>query len=67
MARAIHKDFKLSIIVIEHRLEVVMGLSSKDFVLNFGKLLASGTPAEIVRHEEVTKAYLGEEEAVCSQ
>ncbi len=67
LARAIHKDFKLSIIVIEHRLEVVMGLSSKIFVLNFGKLLASGTPAEIVRHEEVTKAYLGEEEAVCSQ
>jgi branched-chain amino acid transport system ATP-binding protein len=66
LARAIHNDFRLSIIVIEHRLEVVMGLSSKIFVLNFGKLLASGTPAEIVRHEAVTKAYLGEEEAVCS-
>jgi branched-chain amino acid transport system ATP-binding protein len=66
LVRVIHSRFEFSIIIIEHRLEVVMELSSKIFVLNFGKLLASGTPAEIVRHKAVTVAYLGEEEAACS-
>jgi branched-chain amino acid transport system ATP-binding protein len=62
----IHARFQFSIIIIEHRLEVVMELSSKIFVLNFGKLLASGTPAEIVGDKAVTVAYLGEEETECS-
>jgi branched-chain amino acid transport system ATP-binding protein len=62
----IHSQFLFSIIIIEHRLEVVMELSSKVYVLNFGKLLASGTPAEIVCHEAVTEAYLGQEEIECS-
>jgi len=66
LARTIHDQFQFSIIIIEHRLEVVMELSSKIFVLNFGKLLASGTPAEIVCHKAVTEAYLGEEETECS-
>ncbi len=62
LVRTIHGQFQFSIIIIEHRLEVVMELSSKVFVLNFGKLLASGTPAEIVCHKAVTEAYLGVEE-----
>ena len=66
LVRTIHGQFQFSIIIIEHRLEVVMELSSKIFVLNFGKLLASGTPAEIVCHKAVTEAYLGEEETECS-
>jgi len=66
LARTLHCRFKFSIVIIEHRLEVVMELSSKIFVLNFGKLLASGTPAEILCDRAVTEAYLGEEEAECS-
>ncbi len=62
LVRTIHGQFQFSIIIIEHHLEVVMELSSKIFVLNFGKLLASGTPAEIVCHKAVTEAYLGQEE-----
>jgi len=66
LVRTIHSQFQFSIVIIEHRLEVVMELSSKIFVLNFGKLLASGTPAEIVCHKAVTEAYLGQEETECS-
>lgn len=67
LVREIHHEFRFSIIIIEHRLEVIMELCSKIFVLNFGKLLASGTPAEIMCHKAVTEAYLGEEEVVCSE
>ena len=66
LIRTIQGQFEFSIVIIEHRLEVVMELSCKVYVLNFGKLLASGTPAEIVCHKAVTEAYLGEEEIECS-
>ncbi|MDR3592519.1 MAG: ABC transporter ATP-binding protein [Negativicutes bacterium] len=66
LIRTIHSQFEFSIIIIEHRLEVIMSLSSKIFVLNFGKLLASGTPAEVVSNRAVTEAYLGEEDTACS-
>jgi branched-chain amino acid transport system ATP-binding protein len=66
LVRTIHSQFEFSIIIIEHRLEVIMSLSSQIFVLNFGKLLASGTPAEIVSNKAVTVAYLGEEDEACS-
>ena len=66
LVRTIHGQFQFSIVIIEHRLEVVMELSSKLFVLNFGKLLASGTPADIVCDRAVTEAYLGKEETECS-
>jgi branched-chain amino acid transport system ATP-binding protein len=66
LIRRLHADFAFSILIIEHRMEVVMELSSKIFVLNFGKLLASGTPAEIQSNREVTEAYIGEEDDSCS-
>jgi branched-chain amino acid transport system ATP-binding protein len=62
LIRTLHEQFDFSIIIIEHRLEVIMELSSRVFVLNFGKLLATGTAAEIVCNKSVTEAYLGEEE-----
>jgi len=43
-----------------------MTLCSRIYVLNFGKLLASGTPAEIRANHEVTEAYIGKEDASCS-
>jgi branched-chain amino acid transport system ATP-binding protein len=70
LIRTLHGQIPFAIIIIEHRMEVVMELSSKIFVLNFGKLLASGSPAEIISHKAVAQAYLGEEEpeeVACSE
>ena len=58
----LHERFAFTVIFIEHRMEVVMNLSHKLYVLNFGKLLASGEPADVRRNREVIEAYIGEEE-----
>lgn len=65
LIRRLHDQFMLSVLVIEHRMEVIMTLCSNIYVLNFGKLLASGTPAEIRSNREVTEAYIGEEDEAC--
>jgi branched-chain amino acid transport system ATP-binding protein len=56
-------EFGISVLMIEHDMQVVMDLSDRVYVLNFGCLIAEGTPAEIASHPEVLQAYLGEEEA----
>ncbi|MGE5551574.1 MAG: ABC transporter ATP-binding protein [Bacteroidota bacterium] len=58
----LNRDRSLSIILIEHRMEVVMRLCQRIYVQNFGRTLAVGSPAEIQANEEVIKAYLGDEE-----
>lgn len=55
----LHDKLNMTILLIEHRLEVVMTLSQYIYVQNFGKTLAVGTPKEIQCHPEVIKAYLG--------
>ncbi|BCV22307.1 ABC transporter ATP-binding protein [Moorella sp. Hama-1] len=57
----LNRELGLAILLIEHRMEVVMQLCRYIYVQNFGKTLASGTPAEIQCNEEVIKAYLGDE------
>ena len=56
----IQRDRMLSIIVVEHHMELVMNICSIIHVLDFGKKIAEGTPAEIICNEQVQKAYLGE-------
>lgn len=62
LLQRIRKEFKIPILLIEHRLQIVYTLSKKIYVLNFGELLAHGTPDEIKVNHEVVAAYMGEEE-----
>ncbi len=51
----------VTLMVIEHDIEVVVNLCSELLVLNFGNLIARGSPEDVQRHEEVLAAYLGDE------
>lgn len=55
------RDDGLSILLIEHDMKLVMGLSNHIFVMDYGKKIAEGSPEEIRRNPDVIKAYLGEE------
>jgi branched-chain amino acid transport system ATP-binding protein len=58
----IHEDFKLTILLIEHHMDMVMQICHRVVCMNFGALIAVGPPQDIQGHPEVLKAYLGEEE-----
>lgn len=58
----IREKFDISILLIEHDMKFVMGICEKITVLNFGQILATGTPDEIKNNSEVIAAYLGSDE-----
>jgi branched-chain amino acid transport system ATP-binding protein len=63
MLKDLHQKFSVGIIIIEHDIETISNLCQRVAVLNFGQLIAEGTPAEVFSNPAVIKSYTGAEHA----
>jgi branched-chain amino acid transport system ATP-binding protein len=63
LIRKLHAEEGLTILIIEHKLREFMQLVRRVIAMDFGEVIASGTPQEIVRHPRVVEAYIGRTEA----
>jgi branched-chain amino acid transport system ATP-binding protein len=60
LIRVLHEQQKISILFIEHDMDIVFGIADRITVLNYGQVLATGTPKDIAANPRVQAAYLGE-------
>lgn len=60
----IQDELSVTILLIEHDMKMIMDISDRILAINFGKPITEGSPAEVQKHPEVLKAYLGEDEAI---
>jgi len=59
LIRTIRDRLRLTVLLVEHHMSLVMSISDRVVALNFGRKIAEGTPAEVRAHPELIKAYLG--------
>jgi branched-chain amino acid transport system ATP-binding protein len=62
LVRRLRNDFGLTILLVEHHMAMVMNISDRLVVLDFGRKIAEGTPESVSRNKDVIEAYLGESE-----
>ncbi|MGB1287739.1 MAG: ABC transporter ATP-binding protein, partial [Aggregatilineales bacterium] len=59
MIQAVRENGDKTIVLVEHNMNVVMGISDRITVMNYGSVIAEGTPAEIAQNSDVQNVYLG--------
>ena len=62
--RQIRDEYKLTVFIIDHHMDLVMQISERIYVLDFGKMISSGTPEEIRNDQRVIDAYLGTDDSL---
>ena len=60
--KLIRDKFGIAVLLIEHDMKLVLGICERLVVLNYGQILASGKPTEVINNPQVVEAYLGKEE-----